>query len=174
MNVAIRPETESDHTVIFEVTRRAFAGKPYSDGTEPHIVDGLRNANALTLSLVAQLGDQIVGHVAFSPAISAKGTMGWYALGPLSVHPTVQRSGIGSSLVLAGLNALNDMAAAGCVLVGNPTYYVRFGFVNAPRLAPNGEPGEYYCVKLLRGKMPDEPLGFHPAFYSDGKGTPGA
>jgi len=168
MNIVIRPETETDHSAIYAVTKLAFAGMPYAGGNEPEIVDLLRREGVLTISLVAQLDDQIVGHIAFSPAISGNGPDRWFALGPLSVHPAVQRMGIGSRLVMTGLNALYEAGAAGCVLVGSPAYYMRFGFVNVPQLAPKGEPDEYYFVKLIRGKMPSEPVGFHAAFYTEG------
>jgi putative acetyltransferase len=115
---------------IRSLTARAFAGLAFSDGTEPLVIDALRGANALALSLVAVLGEQIVGHVAFSAAGSDES--GWFALGPVSVEPSLQRRGVGSRLIEAGLREMRDRGARGCVLVGDHRYYRRFGFVVTP------------------------------------------
>jgi len=82
----------------------------------------------LTLSLVAVMADEIIGHVAFSPATIGNESEGWYALGPISVTPGRQRKGVGSALIKEGLNWLKAHDAKGCVLTGNPDYYGRFGF----------------------------------------------
>jgi putative acetyltransferase len=64
--VLIRPESPADHVAIRSLTTRAFAGLSFSDGIEPRVIDSLREAKALALSLVAVVGEQIVGHIAFS------------------------------------------------------------------------------------------------------------
>jgi len=63
----LRPETETDRAAIRVLTAAAFDGHPHSDGSEPRILDALRDAGALTLSLVAEIDSQVVGHSAFSP-----------------------------------------------------------------------------------------------------------
>jgi putative acetyltransferase len=156
----IRPEVIADHGAIRALTARAFAGRPYSDGSEPRVIDGLRAAGALALSLVAVLDTQIVGHVAFSPA----GPLGWFALGPVSVEPALQRRGIGSRMIREGLRTLRDRGAVGCVLVGDHRYYERFGFVVRPELAPPGIPAEHFHLLSFGERQPDAPITFHPAF----------
>src|SRR5690606_20299677 len=110
------------------LTAAAFAGVPYASGTEPAIIAALRAAGALRLSLVAAEGQELLGHVAFSPVIIGGRDRGWLGLGPLSVRPDRQRRGIGSALVRTGLERLRRDGAGGCVLLGDPAYYRRFGF----------------------------------------------
>lgn len=92
----IRPETATDRAAIQDLTTRAFAGRSYSDGDEQDLIEALRNAGALAVSLVAEANGKIVGHVALSPAFAQDGSQGWYALGPISVDPAHQRQGIGA------------------------------------------------------------------------------
>ena len=94
----------------------------------------MRAANALTISLVAEIEGQIVGHIAFSPVTVSDGATGWYGLGPVSVSPHHQRQGIGKALINEGLSLLKEIGSQGCALVGNPNYYQWFGFKNYPEL----------------------------------------
>jgi putative acetyltransferase len=164
----VRPETPADEAVIREVTRRAFAGRSYSAGNEQDIVDALRVGDALSISLVADQDGEILGHVAFSLASSNEETAGWYALGPVSVDPDVQRRGIGSALIMAGIAKLREIGASGCVLIGDVGYYSRFGFVKAPHLAPPGEPAEHFMVLCLGSPPPNCVINFHDAFHQEG------
>lgn len=134
----IRDAVPGDSAAIHALTQTAFAPMPFSDGTEGGIADALRSAGDLTLSLVAAREGQIAGHVAFSPATVAGVHDGWFALGPIAVLPGVQRQGIGKALIAAGLARLRGMGAAGCVLIGNPDYYGRFGFAGDGRLQHGG------------------------------------
>jgi len=88
----------------------------------------LRKAGALTISLAAEQDGEIVGHVAVSAVSMSDGSADWYGLGPISVTPERQRKGIGSGLMQAALRLLRERSPAGCVLVGDPAYYARFGF----------------------------------------------
>lgn len=142
MDFVIRKETESDIQAISDVTRAAFGNHPYSHQTEEFIVKALRNANALTISLVAVAGDRVIGHIAFSPVTISDGSPGWYGLGPISVLPELQRQGIGKSMLHEGLSLLKSMGAKGCVLVGDPGYYKQFGFRSLPELVIDGVPQE--------------------------------
>src|SRR5690606_5515177 len=130
----VREERPDDVDPIRALTTRAFAGMAFSDGSEPAIIDRLRAAGALTLSLVADMEGTVVGHVAFSPVTISDGSIGWYGLGPISVEPSMQHAGIGSRLVNEGLVRLRARDAAGCVLLGEPAYYRRFGFAADPHL----------------------------------------
>lgn len=163
-DVTIRPEGTDDHAAIAEVINAAFAGEPYADGNEADIVEALRRANALTVSLVAALHDVLVGQVTFSPARSSDDEQGWFALGPVSVLPAHQRMGIGSALIRAGLEAIVQRGAIGCVLVGSPAYYARFEFTRSPSSAPPGQPLEFFMVKTLGHREPGGTIHFHAAF----------
>lgn len=160
----IRQENDGDADAIHALTAAAFQGKPYSDGTEAHIVDGLRAAGALTISLVAEDYDEIVGHVAFSP-VTINGRPGrWYGLGPISVAPARQRRGIGTALIEAGLSRLRALGAAGCILLGDPAYYGRFGFVSDPVLRYRDVDPRYLQRLVFHGDAPAGEVAFHPAF----------
>ena len=123
----IREERPGDEAAIRALTAAAFEGMAFSAGTEPAIIDALRRDGDLTLSLVAEEGG-IVGHVAFSGVAVGAETSGWFGLGPVSVRPARQRCGIGTALIERGLSDLRERGAKGCVLIGDPAYYGRFGF----------------------------------------------
>lgn len=163
--VIIRDERVEDAPVIRAVTLAAFAGMPYSEQTEAAIVDALRAAGALTVSLVAVDDGEVVGHVAFSPiAIDGAPAPGWFGVGPLSVRPDRQRTGVGSALMRAGLSQLADEGAKGCVLAGDPDYYRRFGFENSPSLRYPDLPAKYFQILTLESPVPSGIVAFHPAF----------
>ncbi|MGL4490442.1 MAG: GNAT family N-acetyltransferase, partial [Rhizobiaceae bacterium] len=144
--ILIRPERPDDVLAIHDLTKRAFAPMPFAAGDEQDLIDTLRAIGDLTLSLMAEIEGKIVGHIAFSPASASDGSQGWFALGPIAVEPELQRRGIGKSLMADGLAHLHAMNASGCILVGNPDYYQRFGFRPFPHLAPDNEPAEYFMI----------------------------
>ncbi len=165
MDTLVRNEQPVDAGAIGLLTTRAFATAPHSSGTEAAIVEGLRSAGALAVSLVAVSGEEIVGHIAFSPVeIEGDAASGWFGLGPVSVVPERQGAGIGSRLVRAGLDRLAAGGAAGCVLVGDPAFYGRFGFRVDPALRLPGIPAEYFQAKAFGGRHPAGVVRFHPAF----------
>lgn len=115
------------------------------------IVLALRQAGALTLSLVAEdeTGD-IVGHLAASPIDISDGTTTWVGLGPLSVRPDRQRQGI-----------------EGCALVGNAAYYTRFGFRPLPGLTLDGIHPENVLALPFTEAVPQGAMTFHEAFTAE-------
>ena len=144
----IREEAPADRRAIYALTKEAFESAPHSSGTEQDIVDALREEGALSLSLVAKRDGSVVGHVAFSPLELIPEVGDWYALGPVSVSPRLQRQGIGTALIEAGLARLRDLGASGCALLGDPAFYGRFGFRRDERLelAMQGE-SEGVCIR---------------------------
>jgi len=70
----IRKEIQSDVGAIFDITKTAFENHPYSNNTEQFIINALRAANALTVSLVVEVDGKLVGHIAFSPVTFSDGT----------------------------------------------------------------------------------------------------
>ncbi len=164
----IRNELESDVETISAVTKAAFESCPHGDHTEQFIVDALRAANALTVSLVAEDGGKVVGHIAFSPVTISDGSQNWYGLGPISVLPEFQKQGIGKSLVHEGLSLLKARGAKGCVLVGEPEYYERFGFKNLPDLVLDGVPPEYFLALMFGEEKIHGVVVFHEGFTATG------
>jgi putative acetyltransferase len=164
----IRPEQPNDIAAITRVNELAFKSEPHSEQTEHFIVLALRKAGALSVSLVAERSNQIIGHVAFSPVQFSDGSAGWYGLGPVAVLPEFQHQGVGKALIKSGLATLRSMGAAGCVVLGDPRYYGRFGFKNQPECIFEGVPPEYF-QSLSFG--PNSAVGkviYHEAFSAKG------
>jgi putative acetyltransferase len=166
-NIVIRNETSKDINVITEVTIAAFKTLEISNQTEHFVIEALRKAGALSLSLVAEVEGRVVGHIAFSPVVLSDGTPDWYGLGPVSVLPEVQQQGIGKALIQEGLSRLKDRHARGCCLVGHPGYYTKFGFVNTPDLMLEGVPPEAFFALSFDGKMPQGTVIFHEGFMAE-------
>jgi putative acetyltransferase len=167
--IVIRSETDADIPAIAEVTVAAFATLEISNHTEQFIVAALRAANALTVSLVAEVDGRVVGHLALSPVTMSDGTRNWYGLGPVSVLPRYQRQGIGKALIRAGLARLKQINAQGCCLVGHPDYYKKLGFRNVPGLVLEGVPQEVFLALSLNGRIPQGTVTFHEGFKADGR-----
>lgn len=161
----IRDETRSDEPGLDELIAEAFRGHPRSHGEEPRIVRGLRDCGALAVSLVAEDAGRIVGHVALSPVQIAGAICHWFGLGPLSVHPDQQGRGIGSALVQEGIRRLRERSARGCVVLGYPAYYPRFGFQVEPGLTLAGSTPGHFMALCLDPPPPEGRVGYHPAFY---------
>ncbi len=160
----IREERPGDEAAIHRVTEMAFANHPHSEGTEPAIVDALRAAEDLTLSLVAEADGAVVGHAAYSLAILSNGEQGWQTLGPISVDPDWQHQGIGRALLEAGSAHWRHNGARGIVLLGSPDLYSRFGFVRGTPLHIEGPLAEYFQVLAFTDAIPAASVGFAPAF----------
>jgi len=158
----------SDHaTAIHELLVASFP----TDG-EAGLVDDLRAAHALPVSLVASEGSSILGYVAFSPVIirpAGLATVVW-ALAPLAIAPAAQRQGIGSALVRAGLRACADAGCDAVVVLGAPDFYHRFGFLPAAkhslRCSFEAPPEAFMLTELGGASVPfhEGIVYFHSAF----------
>ena len=168
-NFLIRDEKYTDYRVISDVTKSAFETMEISNHTEHYIIEALRSAKALTVSLVAEVDGLVVGHIAFSPVTMSDGTKDWYGLGPVSVHPDFQRKGIGKALIQEGLSRLRNLKAKGCCLVGHPEYYRQFGFDNVEGLVLEGIPQEVFFALPFEGNMPQGNVMFHEGFKANGQ-----
>jgi putative acetyltransferase len=163
-DLVIRAESARDVDDVRAINVAAFSDHPVSQQTEHLIVDALRTDGALAVSLVAERDGRTVGHIAFSAARVGAATSGWYLAGPVAVLPAVQRRGIGSALVEAGLAELCTRGASGCVLVGDPHFYERFGFGTRPGLAYEGVPGEFVLGLAFGEAAPSGSIEAHEAF----------
>lgn len=166
MTVIIRKETLADIAAIEQVTTDAFLKAPHTSHTEQYIVDALRRAGQLAVSLVAEENGRIIGHVAVSPVTISSGARHWYGGGPLSVIPEKQGQGVGTLLMNAALQALRELGAEGCVLVGEPAFYSRFGFVARRELVYPGIPPQYFQAISFSGNWPEGEVAYHEAFTS--------
>ena len=164
MNIKIREEQPKDLTSISTITQAAFKDKWYSNGEESQVVARLREAGALTISLVAVCKAQVIGHVVLSPVTINGAHHDWFGLGPVSVKPDWQGLGIGSALIREGLERIEQWGANGCVVLGAHAYYSRFGFEHHPDLRYEEAPAEHFMVLSLGVRQPSGRVLFHEAF----------
>lgn len=162
----IRPETPSDIPDIERTIERAFANHPRGSGAEVGIVRSLRASGALTVSLVGEVEGQVRGYVAASPVQIAGRRSEWHGLGPVAIDPAAQRMGLGSRLVSECLAALRRKGSAGCVVLGEPAFYGRFGFNATPGLVYPGRPPAFFMVLPFTASVPEGIVAYHDAFAS--------
>ena len=127
----IRAKREEDYSQIYEVVKKAFEKAEHSDGNEQDLVEKLRKNKAYinSLSLVCEDNDKIVGYVMFTKNKIGKVT--GLTLAPLAILPKYQHKRLGTLLVKSGLKIAKELGYEYVVVLGNPKYYNRFGFVTS-------------------------------------------
>lgn len=120
--VTYRIAVQADKPAIADLNTRAF-GQP----DEARIVTQLEEAGDVLIQFVAEMEGRIVGHILFYP-LGVRGKLSAVGLGPMSVDPSMQRSGIGSQLVRIGLKTVQDSGAPIVFVLGHANFYPRFGF----------------------------------------------
>jgi putative acetyltransferase len=153
VSALIRPETAADHEAVRRVNRLAFG-----QDQEARLVDALRAGGYVRLSLVAEQGGQVVGHILFSdlPILTDAGTAPALALAPMAVLPDFQNQGIGSALVRRGLALCRERGHRIVVVLGHPHFYPRFGFSSnlaAALASPFGGGDSWMAMELLPGAL---------------------
>jgi putative acetyltransferase len=166
VSINIRLEKPSDIQSIHAITVAAFLDAPHTDHTEQFIVDSLRDSGVLTISIIAEDSNGVVGHVALSPVTISDGSSDWYGLGPIAVTPNQQGKGIGSELMYAAIAELKKLNANGCVLLGDPNYYTRFGFEPMDGLMLPDVPPEYFQAISLQNDRPLGTVTYHESFLA--------
>lgn len=167
MTIRIRAERSSDVAAIDAVTIAAFQNAAHTSHTEQFIIRALRKSGQLSVSLVAEDDGSIIGHVAASPVMISDGAANWYGLGPISVSPERQGQGIGTQLMSHVLSDLRELGAAGCVLLGDPGYYSRFGFKVEPSLVLSDVPPQYFQAVSFDSSMPSGTVTYHDSFSAE-------
>ena len=150
-NIIIRREMPEDHPAVRRVNEQAF-GRPQ----EADLVERLREGCPGVISLVANAGAEMVGHILFSPAVierEGRSTNG-LGLAPIAVLPDLQRQGIGKALIEAGIDKIRASGEPFVIALGHPGYYPRFGFVSASRFGIrceyDGVPDEVFMILVLK------------------------
>lgn len=166
IGIRIRQESANDISAVRQVTTEAFLDAPHASHTEEFIVAALRRSGKLAVSRVATHGEAVVGHVAASSVTINDKDVNWYGLGPVSVRPSYQRRGIGSALVMDALLVLSSGGAAGCVVLGDPAFYERFGFKSNHALTLPGAPPEYFLAVAFDSARPSGIVSYHEAFQA--------
>jgi putative acetyltransferase len=163
VTVEISPECPEQLEQIYRINTRAFDGR----NEEAELVDELRSAGDLLLSLVATVGGEVVGHAAFSRLTidTADGPAGGVALAPVAVDPDHQRKGVGSKLISTGIEMLRAREEQVILVVGNPAFYSRFGFsAEVGKRYPGRQSGPHFLALVL-GDPATAPIG--PASYPE-------
>lgn len=154
----IRREAEEDIPAIRRLVFHSYADRH----REEQIVETLRDADVLAVSLVAITIPDVVGYIAASPVEISDGTGGWYGLGPVAVSPEHRHLGIGRALMDAALEALKEGGAGGVVSLHDPDFYRRFGFADIDGLYhPDGQ---LLARHLGDNTVPQGAIAYHPAF----------
>jgi putative acetyltransferase len=151
--VIVRREQAADHEAVAAVTRLAF-DRP----VEARLTAELRDDPAFLpeLSLVIERGGHVVGHVICTSATI--GDVRALGLGPLAVAPRHQEQGAGSALMHAVLGAADALGEPAVVLLGDPAFYARFGFVPAAGHGvepPVAEWAPHFQIRTLTAWRPE-------------------
>ena len=167
---SVRHEGPADHDAVRRVHEAAFPGPE-----EANLVDVARAGADPVISLVAErsaLGagdDGVIGHILLSPVrVAGRAQPLRFGLAPVGVLPEAQGRGIGSGLIEAGIEGCRALGAVGVVLLGDPRYYARFGFVAASTFrlvyAPVGEHPAFQALELVPGGFVPGVVEYHSAF----------
>jgi putative acetyltransferase len=151
MAIEIRPENPRDIQAI-----RAVHVTSFPTAAEGQLVDALRAAGHLSISLVGIEEKEVVGHVAFSP-VAVSGVIDGIGLAPVAVRPESRRRGIAERLIRTGLTECQRMDRGFVVVLGDPRYYRRFGFSPAARWGLKDEYGggeAFQAIEIRAGSIP--------------------
>ena len=166
MNIIIRQETRNDYKITETVVERAFKNEKHSDHSEQFLVAKLRKGDVFIpeLSIVAEVDKKIVGHAMFTKLCIKNGDENYptLALAPVSVLPGFQNQGIGSKMILYGLNRSKEMGFKSVIVLGHEKYYPRFGFKPASEWgikAPYDVPDEAFMAVELEKDALDNAAG---------------
>jgi putative acetyltransferase len=165
LRALVRTENTEDYEAVRRLNESAF-----DTPAEAGLVDLLRQQAAPFVSLVADDGGEIVGHILFSPVELSGARDLVMGLAPMAVAPARQRDGIGSALVQAGLDECRKLGATAVIVLGHPEYYPRFGFVPASNFSVDCE-YEVPDGVFMAMELEDDSLAgaggtakYHPAF----------
>ena len=132
MEIKLRQENENDYKSVFQLIEKAFEKEEHSDHQEQFLVERLRKSDAFIpeLSIVAEVGNEIVGHILLTKLEVKNDSESFQslALAPVSVLPEFQGKGIGSKLILHSHKVAKDLGYKSIILLGHQDYYPRFGY----------------------------------------------
>lgn len=142
----IRMETNEDFAQVYEVNYEAFG----NSDDEAKLVERIRASEGFVpeLSLVAEVGGSIVGHVLVSKAlvVGSEARHEVLVLAPIAVRPSCQKQGVGTKLITEAQQRSKELGASLILLIGHPGYYPKFGF----------KPARAFGIDLLQFEVPDE------------------
>lgn len=156
MEINIREENRTDYDAVFDLIKKAFEKLALSDHREQFLVQRLRKSTAFVpeLSMVAEVGDKIVGHILLTKLKIKDGQNEFdsLALAPVSVLPEFQGRGVGGRLIREAHKKARELGHPSIVLLGHAKYYPRFGYRQADKFGiefPFDVPKEHCMVMEL-------------------------
>ena len=154
----IRQEQNKDFHSVYALIKTAFESAEHADGNEQNLAEALRKGDSYipALSLVAEVGGRIVGHIMFTKLKIGNQTQ--LALAPLSVLPEYQKQGIGTALIREGHKRARELGYAYSVVLGSEKYYPQMGYLPAKDygiVSPFDVPDENFMVCKLSENVPD-------------------
>ncbi|HLU90131.1 MAG TPA: N-acetyltransferase [Cyclobacteriaceae bacterium] len=156
MEIKIREENRTDYDAVFDLIKKAFEKLALSDHREQFLVQRLRKSTAFVpeLSMVAEVGDKIVGHILLTKLKIKDGQNEFdsLALAPVSVLPEFQGRGVGGRLIREAHKKARELGHPSIVLLGHAKYYPRFGYRQADKFGiefPFDVPKEHCMVMEL-------------------------
>lgn len=155
MNIIVRKEEEKDYPRVYEINKLAFEQE-----NESKLIEKIRKGNNFIpeLSIVAEVDNQIVGHILFSKIqIVGDSVYETLALGPMAVIPQFQKQGIGSLLIRKGIETAKELGFDSIIVLGHKEYYPKFGFQPASKWkikCPFDAPDEVFmAIELVKGAL---------------------
>lgn len=150
-SLIIEEESLNDRTGVRTVNVAAFGRRDEAD-----VVDQLRDSCPDPVSLVAKINEKIIGYVLFTPVRLIQ-DQNWsiegMGLAPLAVLPEYQSQGVGTELSKQGLRQVENAGYPFAVVLGDPSYYHRFGFERASdfgiRSSFEGMPDDTFMIKIF-------------------------
>lgn len=166
MNVIIRDETPNDEAAIREVNNQAF-----DQPLEAHLVEMLREHDGVLLSLVAVVEERVVGHILFTPVTLTTdiAEVSGAGLGPMGVLPEFQRLGVGSKLIISGIERMRQQGVPFIVVLGHAGYYPLFGFERASEYGVRCQwevPDEAFMIMPITDRPLPGLIRYRPEFMS--------
>ena len=166
MNVIIRDETPNDEAAIREVNNQAF-----DQPLEARLVEMLREHDGVLLSLVAVVEERVVGHILFTPVTLTTdiAEVSGAGLGPMGVLPEFQRLGVGSKLIISGIERMRQQGVPFIVVLGHAGYYPLFGFERASEYGVRCQwevPDEAFMIMPITDRPLPGLVRYRPEFMS--------
>lgn len=155
MNIIVRKEEEKDYSKVYNVNKLAFKQE-----NESKLIEKIRKGKNFVpeLSIVAEVDNQIVGHILFSKIkIVGDSVYESLALAPMAVIPEFQKQGIGSLLIRKGIETAKKLGFDSIIVLGHKEYYPKFGFQPVSKWkikCPFDVPDEVFmAIELTEGAL---------------------
>lgn len=160
--ITLRREKPEDYREVETLTREAFWNQYGPGCSEHYLLHTLRSAPSFVpeLDIVAESDGRIIGNIVYSRAhiqLDQGGEQAVLCFGPISVHPAMQRQGVGQRMIAHSAALAREMGHRAILIYGDPDYYSRSGFVMAQTFGIGAADGQYrdalQAMELVPGAL---------------------